>query len=624
MTKSTVKKKEEAVTIEPLYKSKTTADKLFISQNNVRKVIKLDEAKDAEMDGSILSCGLINGLCVEEEIVDGKHTGRFGVIAGGRRFASILRLRSQSKINQNFEVDIAVYDSKDAVAVSLLENSTQQKMEPYDDFLAYESLIKQGSTVDSIARVHGVTTNYVRGRLRLANASPKIMELFKSGELDIEQLMALCLTDNHKAQESAWFNTHPWEKDPYSIRRNITNGELDASDKLVKYVGLEAYKESGGEMRQDFFQSEDTILDAPLLHKLVDEKLAQDADDIAKEGWGWTEFMRERDFSYIHSFGTAEPVVKKKLSKVESKERNALVDSLKVAEEQLEASEYAIETEEYASLEKAVEEAKSALAGFQENLKSWGEEKSKLGVLIYVGENGKLQRNEGLIKGEAEEEKEAKEEKVEPKKKAYPQTLVDSLNATRTVAMQVEVSKNTKVALALLAEKMIFSIMPKFNCPYHGAVTTTFNHADMDRLIPNYDETSLAHKKYDIFERWHETIPNERNEVFDWLYSMEQEALLEVMAFFTSISIDFSHTGRDEDYQKLAKLVKLDIADYYTPSFDDFYKKLPVDELVKVAKSNKCDIGDNVEKMTRKQVATNLADLMKESKWVPPQLEVNQ
>ncbi|RVB08626.1 DNA-binding protein, partial [Mesorhizobium sp. M7A.F.Ca.CA.004.05.1.1] len=82
-----------------------------------------------------------------------------------------------------------------------------------------------------------------------------------------------------------------WSKEPYQIRRMLTENTVRASDKRSVFVGLDAYEAAGGQVLRDLFQSDDGgwLQDALLLDRLVAEKLQLTADEIANEGWKWIE-----------------------------------------------------------------------------------------------------------------------------------------------------------------------------------------------------------------------------------------------------------------------------------------------------------------------------------------------
>jgi hypothetical protein len=56
-------------------------------------------------------------------------------------------------------------------------------------------------SIDEVAAHFGVTTLFVRQRLKLANVAPRFVEDYRAGALQLEQLEALAITDDHAAQE---------------------------------------------------------------------------------------------------------------------------------------------------------------------------------------------------------------------------------------------------------------------------------------------------------------------------------------------------------------------------------------------------------------------------------------
>ena len=50
----------------------------------------------------------------------------------------------------------------------------------------------------------GVTPHVVRQRLRLGAVSPKLMQIYRDGDLALDQLMAFAITEDHAGQEAAF------------------------------------------------------------------------------------------------------------------------------------------------------------------------------------------------------------------------------------------------------------------------------------------------------------------------------------------------------------------------------------------------------------------------------------
>ena len=108
----------------------------------------------------------------------------------------------------------------------------------------------------------------MRQRLKLANVAPRLFELYRTDEINLDQLMALAVTDDHAAQE--------WQRQPHALRRALTDTIVDvASDPRVRFVGIETYLNAGGLLEQDLFQAEHEgyLTDAAKLERLTAEKL---------------------------------------------------------------------------------------------------------------------------------------------------------------------------------------------------------------------------------------------------------------------------------------------------------------------------------------------------------------
>jgi ParB family chromosome partitioning protein len=89
---------------------------------------------------------------------------------------------------------------------SLAENTMREALHPLDQFRAFERLLGQGVVVEEIAARFFVSAQVVRQRLKLAAASPKLLDLYIAEEMSLEQLMAFTVTEEHARQEQVWEN----------------------------------------------------------------------------------------------------------------------------------------------------------------------------------------------------------------------------------------------------------------------------------------------------------------------------------------------------------------------------------------------------------------------------------
>ncbi|MBB6464855.1 ParB-like chromosome segregation protein Spo0J [Aminobacter lissarensis] len=179
-----------------------------------------------------------------------------------------------------------------AEEVSLAENIERAPLHALDQFRAFHNMRLKGMGEDEIASAFFISVSVVKQRLKLASVSPVLLDIYAEDDMTLAQLEAFCVNDNHARQEQVWEAVRgSWSKEPYQIRRMLTENTVRASDKRAVFVGLDAYAAAGGIVLRDLFQSDDGgwLQDVPLLERLVAEKLRVLVDEIANEGWKWTE-----------------------------------------------------------------------------------------------------------------------------------------------------------------------------------------------------------------------------------------------------------------------------------------------------------------------------------------------
>jgi ParB family chromosome partitioning protein len=276
-------------------------DRLKKSPRNARRTPHA--AADVEaLAASIAAKGVLQPPVVEaERNGDGVETGRYLVTIGeGRRLA--LRLLAKRKRLAKTEPIRCLLDAdNDAFEISLDENVTRFAMHPADQFEAFRDLAQtKGWSAEEIGARFGVSPTLVRRRLRLGAVSPVLMTAYRADQLTLDQLMAFAVSEDHARQEQVWSDL-AYNRSPTFIRRQMTEHEVEASDRRARYVGAEAYQAAGGRIRCDLFSEEGKgwFEDAPLLDRLALEQLAAEAEAVrAAEGWMWAE--GRLDFPHDH------------------------------------------------------------------------------------------------------------------------------------------------------------------------------------------------------------------------------------------------------------------------------------------------------------------------------------
>ena len=163
-------------------------------------------------------------------------------------------------------------DVENPAEISLAENEIRQAMHPADQFDAFKALADQKMSDEDIAARFGVTVQVVRQRLKLARVSPKLIALYRKGEMTLDCLMAFAISDDHKQQEKIWKDLPEWSKgDADSIRDTLTEAHIDAGSKLARFVTVDAYQAAGGAVLRDLFDAESAgwITDPALLNRLA-------------------------------------------------------------------------------------------------------------------------------------------------------------------------------------------------------------------------------------------------------------------------------------------------------------------------------------------------------------------
>jgi hypothetical protein len=142
-----------------------------------------------------------------------------------------------------------------ASAQPLAENEMRQAMHPADQFEAFKALIDADHGIEDIAARFGVPPTVVRQRLKLTAVSPKLMALYRKAEITLDRLMAFTVSDDHTAQEAAWFDAPHWQRSAQTIRQTLTAAHVRAHDRRARFVTVEAYVGAGGSVITDLFQS---------------------------------------------------------------------------------------------------------------------------------------------------------------------------------------------------------------------------------------------------------------------------------------------------------------------------------------------------------------------------------
>ena len=218
--------------------------------------------------------------------------------------------------------------------------------------------------------------------------------------MTLEQLMAFTVTNDHARQEQVWDAvSRSYNKEPYLIRRQLTEGAVRASDRRAQFVGMDVYEAAGGVVMRDLFQHDDGgwLQDPALLDRLVTEKLQAEAETLRAEGWKWIAVAT--DFPYGHAAGlrrlTGETVDL-------SEEENASFAALKAEQDALE-EQYAKPTSCPTRSISASARSRPRIAAFENRPVRYDPaEIARAGIFVSIDNEGALHIERGFVRPEDE------------------------------------------------------------------------------------------------------------------------------------------------------------------------------------------------------------------------------
>ena len=166
----------------------------------------------------------------------------FEIPAGGRRYRALELLVKQKRLAKTAPVPCVVREGGIAEEDSLAENVQRAPLHPLDQFRAFLALREKGQSEEEIAAAFFVSVNVVKQRLKLASVSPTLLDVYAEDGMTLDQLMAFTVSGDHERQEQVFERLKAsYDKQPYTIRRMLTEGAVRASDKRAQFIGVDAY-----------------------------------------------------------------------------------------------------------------------------------------------------------------------------------------------------------------------------------------------------------------------------------------------------------------------------------------------------------------------------------------------
>ncbi len=527
-----------------------------------RNVRKTPRMSIPELAASIQRVGLLQNLIVIAA-ADGEH---YEVVAGGRRLAALKLLAKKHRISKEWEVPCLLVADGTARTASLTENVQREAMHPADQFEAFAALVAEGRPIEDIAADFSVSPLVVQRRLKLANVSPRLLADYRAEAVSLDQLMALAITDDHAAQEAAFYDAPTWQRQPSALRDRLTEREIDAyRHPLVHFVGLDTYEAAGGGVRRDLFAEGDAgvyLTDAALLDRLAQDRLAGMAAQVKAEGWAWVDATPGVTHADLHAFQRAprerrEPTKREaqRIEKLQSKmqELAAAVDDALDAEDEDKAD----------ALQEEGEAVGEQLQALEDGLQDYSPTaKAAAGAIVTIDRNGQAVIHRGLMR-EAEAKALRTLERLrqgfsgedagnddegedgdgdgdgQPKTAAMSDRLAQRLSAHRTAALQIEVARHPQVALAALVHGMVQTVLQESRYGHDLPLGVSLKMQDrLEGMAPDWPESPAAVALRELQQEAGEGLPQDCAELFAALLAKPQDELVRLLSVCVASRVD--------------------------------------------------------------------------------------
>lgn len=595
-----------------------------------RNVRKIPRMSIPELAASIQRVGLLQNLIVIAA-PDGEH---YEVVAGGRRLAALKLLAKKHRIPKEWEVPCLLVADGTARTASLTENVQREAMHPADQFEAFAALVAEGRPIEDIAADFSVTPLVVQRRLKLANVSPRLMADYRADAVTLDQLMALAITDDHAAQESAFYDTPTWQRQPSALRERLTEREIDAyRHPLVRFVGLDSYDAAGGGVSRDLFAEGDAgvyLTDSALLERLAQGRLAGIAATVRAEGWAWVDATPGVTHADLHAFQRA-PMERREPTKREAQRIEKLQAKM---QEVGEALDVALEAEDEENAD-ALQEEGSALGeqlqALEDGLQDYSATvKAAAGAIVTIDRNGEAVIHRGLLReaeakalrtlerlrqgfgGEEAGNNDEGNTAEETQAPDMSDRLAQRLSAHCTAALQIEVARHPQVALAALVHGMVQAVLQASHYGHDLPLGVRLTVQDrLEWMAPDWPELPAAMALRELQQAWAGKLPEVSAELFAALLAMEQGELVKLLAVCVASTVDVM-TPRATPHQpgaELAQAVGLDMAAWWQPTAEGYFKHVSKavilqtvgeyapEHVTRLAKLKKADIASEAERL---------------------------
>ncbi len=608
---------------------------LVLSPANVRHIFDADAI--AALAESIAQRSLLQSLSVRPQVdATGAETGLYEVQGGGRRWRALTLLAEQGRVAADVPVPCVVKTTGLAEEDSLAENADREQLHPLDEYRAFAAMAAKGKREHEIAAAFRVTPAVVKQRLRLASASPVLLDAYVAEEIDLDDLMAYCITSDHERQEQVWaaVQARTVHADPWSIKRHLTQSTVPLRDRRVRFVGLDTYEQAGGTVLRDLFSENQDgyVEDLTLLNRLVDAKLAAARDVVLAKGWAWVTAAAEIPHTEKQHH-RAVAALGPDLSEADQDKLTALQAEL----EQVDRTE-PTDDDHADQLDGRRDDLEAQIAALENQPPRFDPEvMAKAGVFVSLNADGVLIYDCGYVRPGDETEPDAAEhpssaapadtdEEAETTVlRPIPDRLTQDLTSYRTVALRDALAQDYHVAFLAALHALCLNV---FYRPASGSCLQLEAKTTFPAAAPGLDGWKPTVDIQERHGRWVLRLPKTAGELWVYLQGQPEDARRLLFAHCVSLTLNAvkePHTFRREAVahaDALANALGLHmVAAGWTTTVDTYLGRVTKPHiLAAVAEAKGPDAAELIAHLKKDQMATEAERLLMGTGWIPEAL----
>lgn len=598
--------------------------KLIPSPANVRRTGRNGGIE--ELAASIKAYGLLQNLQVRPG-----ENGKFEVVAGQRRLAALKLLAKAKDLPKSAEIPCHICEADTATEISLAENIIRLPMHPADQYEAFKAVADRGKSPEEIAVRFGCSAAIVKQRLKLASVSPRLLDAYRRDEIELEQLMALAISDDPVAQENVWDELAEWNRHPSAIRRMLTQAHVAASDPLALFVGIDAYVAAGGAVLRDLFDDENEgyLTDPALLNQLATRKLETEADAVRAEGWQWVEIMPAFNYERRHDF---ERIYPERLPPGD--EAQAEIDRLTAEYEAL-IVEHGEDPPDEIGIQ--MEQLSDRIDLLSEDTERWeAEDIARCGAIIGVVHGGRIAVQRGLLRREdgAAEGTPGMPEAATAAPKAkradgLSDRLVEDLTAHRTAALRTVLAGNPDLALTAVVHALVLTLFYHFGA--ESCLDLTLKSEGLERSATGFEDSAAGKALAERQDYWRRTLPQEAEGLWDWLLAQDTAIRLDLLAYCAGCSVNAvkkpherGDTDRLDHADRLAETLGLDMARWWQPTGPNYLSRVSKAHLLEAVREGVTkEAAENLAKLKKDALVIEAGKRLDGTRWLPAILRPN-